>query len=516
MTKKWSMISRSHGEHTAALTAFAALALAQPAAAQDVGSALDLMEALSDPDHDVCNEEDLAGFHEAMQALGYSVECGKVRFLEGVDGYGANPSTIYGSYFFPTGAADGSLDHTNRLRLSRDEALLLLGTTPPEVHYFGIQTYLYERQDWDVFASLGDAFNMRNIVSLDGNGLGRQGLEARFGGLAAVLSTADDSTAGHVTEALTALLGDSEITERVLNLELLPEDTLEMGTESQHDVLMPIIRVTPPSEGIDPDGYQVARDYMALDHDGEQVFSEGTPSPPLVALRITPAVSHGDEVYYYQREVDIEPFLTDRDIPPVGEVYEHDLLGIQDMDDEIVEILERIAAEYPGWTAAERQLMDSEHLDGYRCIDEGRDCLGDTRDTAYRGYGPLLLDTWGHGSRVLYVVGVRHTDTGMASYVNVAVNASSSSTGLVSVLDTQLEDSASAWVGNDLADRIWVMAISRDCDGIDSCLEVPYRELGWGQAVTVAVRAYVNPLTGVGPSYDDIVHPWVLSLTPTE
>lgn len=136
---------------------------------------------------------------------------------------------------------------------------------------------------------------------------------------------------------------------------------------------------------------------------------------------------------------------------------------------------------------------------------------GDNRDTSY-----LMTDDFTLNSDEDFVVvyGVNHVATGKATYANTVLYARPMLNGIVSLYDSMYADSADAYLDGEDSGSYYVMKLARIFEDAPTA-SIPYstdnpngRFYGAdnGAQLFLAYRAYMEPETGVGPSYYEIVY----------
>lgn len=114
----------------------------------------------------------------------------------------------------------------------------------------------------------------------------------------------------------------------------------------------------------------------------------------------------------------------------------------------------------------------------------------------------------------MVVYGVNHVSTGKATYANTVLYARPMLNGIVSLYDSMYADSASAYLPGEDSDSYYAMKLARTAQDAYTA-SIPYsmdkpngRFYGAdnGTQLFLAYRAYVEPETGVGPSYYEIVY----------
>jgi hypothetical protein len=242
-----------------------------------------------------------------------------------------------------------------------------------------------------------------------------------------------------------------------------------------------------------------------------------------VALRVTPTARITSSGYFLRADVEADLRVKDIQGSDPSVPYERQLLAQHGVDqpDLLLDQLEQavIAAHGTTHDATSTQLQPAVNLDGYWCIDTYTTlaekkrywymeqliwCAGDTRDAAYMGSGPEGAYDLGPQD-YLAVVGVNHLASGMASYMNVAVTDRTNYEGVGALMHSQVAGSAARFITGPESEYFFAVKIGRSCPPDDAyCLELPAdRPLADG--VTLAIRAYLNPLTEVGSDYGDLV-----------
>ena len=136
---------------------------------------------------------------------------------------------------------------------------------------------------------------------------------------------------------------------------------------------------------------------------------------------------------------------------------------------------------------------------------------GDNRDTSYLMTNDFTLNS---DEDFVVVYGVNHVAAGKATYANTVLYARPRLNGIVSLYDSMYEDSAAEYLPDADSSKYYVLKMARTA--LDSHTAViPYstdnpngRFYGAdnGTQLLIAYRAYVEPETGVGPSYYEIVY----------
>ena len=375
-------------------------------------------------------------------------------------------------------------------KLRQDEAVVLIGTLPPECKYFSLINYVFssavkpgktygERSFFQygsaeagayhpVFASMGEPVNMNNIRYAGG--------ETCFGGEFVYIASGNQDTA----EAIRAVLIEAEYDESSINVAPFYADTLRMGLEKGADVFSILMRTSHPAD--------------------EAAFAQWLSKLPekMSVYRVTPKTEAPENAYAY-------PTLTPRGTGV------HEVQALPQADKALDAIRQNLIAQYS-------EEYDYEELTARIAVPEGmtgylndENAQGDNRDTSY-----LMTDDFTLNSDEDFVVvyGVNHVATGKATYANTVLYARPMLNGIVSLYDSMYGGSADAYLDGEDGGSYYVMKLARAA-GDEFTAAIPYstdnpngRFYGADNEMQLflAYRAYVEPETGVGPSYYEIVY----------
>jgi len=390
----------------------------------------------------------------------------------------------------PASSNDETLEEV--LQLEPDEAIVMLGVTPPAVNYFGYHAFLWSKTYPDskrepMFATLGDAVNNATIRTL-GTG--------PYDSPVAMIFTPDRRTDARIRAALLR----AGYPAAIINTVVFPAPMLNLGHGDDFDELRVVMRV---GKWKNPDeGGRYMKNLSDLIH----VFrvSPATPTQldpfPVPALRVrgtgkTEMDLRNKLDQLRQDIIDANPGLYAKDIPVI-----------------------------PNW------------YEGYDYIQRGVNPGADSRDAFFLSAGYLpehgLLDKFTLADdEFLVVYGPNHVATGKATYMNVNVYASEQADKPVELSIGQVFDGHLAgtawpyWRGNDAAaDLLYAYKFSRNCAGEDNCLTLSaddYNSDGKtcftvdsGTVMGVISRMYLEPATSVGPAKPEIVYDRVLKFSP--
>ncbi len=432
-------------------------------------------------------DEQLQRLEVALQADDLDVRDGAVIPFNAVSLYcgGAIPSAIYANdepylrVMVPRLPQEPGPDRSVDFRLGADEAVVLIGLTPPPGRYFSYTPYLGWRQYPDarrqVFATIGDSVNNATVRTIG---------STPFDAPVALIFTPDRGTDARVRAALRRIGFPTAAIDTVV----FPASELRLGHEESADQVEIVLRNAiwdVPDAG---DAY--LRD------------------PPLRVVRVTP---HGATAP--------DPFAA----PPlrIRGTGQSEMRLIHDLD----RLRDGIVAAYPDLSHSD-VMPRPECFEGYDLIQRGFRMCGDSRDAFYvtAGYlsDPGSTDlTLGDGE-FLILYGVDHVASGKATYVNVNVYADPQARlTLGSIDDRQFPGTAGRYLGagDPAAGRMYAWKVSRNCAGEANCLELasPCRDrlpLGDDTVLGVFTRIYLEPPTRIGPAMPEILYDRVLKFSP--
>jgi hypothetical protein len=391
------------------------------------------------------------------------------------------------------------------------EAIVYLGPTPPMGDYFSFTPFLWVRHvgqvipkgDW-VFAALGDPLNHTQIKT-EGGG-------SPFQKNTMVIFTADRA----VYERIKAQAIAAEYPESMINAYVFPSELLNMGVNlgsSDDDSFIVLVRSANISDPKQENAYMV-NDYYA------RIFRV-TPDPAPQTL--DPFPTPVPRVRKWQREVDLYP----------------------DLQAGLERLRNAILAQTPN--------LQSREFQSIRWWPDSRDVLeadsgssiyhkfvaGEASDTPYRrtSQGGVEANFVLGDDDMVIAYGVNHAATGLAIYSNFSVyservlNPCTSGNilnyiygcgdplwnGVVGMKNREFAGSAARYLGADdpMAPYLYAVKVMRNApaDANDKFFVLvpvpdangPASGIEKGDPVILGYRAYVNPSTGSGPDYDDII-----------
>jgi hypothetical protein len=389
-------------------------------------------------------------------------------------------------------------------QLRPDEAVVVIGVTPPEAEYFSYQLYLGERTfptDVNNFfsphrpllASMGDAVNLRTIKTIGPDPFNRP---------VVFVFTPDRNTDARVRTALRS----AGYPDAIINTVVVPAPMLDLGLDpKKNDLLLIIHRIR-----------------MSTDSGGAvQAYVEAFAGkqPPLRAFRITPKRSESPRLF-------ATPALRVRG---TGRTE-------MNLTPSLGQLRQAILAHHEEGYDATEYVTRPIAYDGFDYIQRGANALGDTRDALYLGAGGLpefdVNDTLTlTDDEFLIAYGPKHVATGKAIYTAINVYATDPQLPMGSVFYDKFEGSADAYSPG--ADLLYAYKIKRHCGGEPYCLELtepPYQPctpwcglgrddcpafvLGDTTKLGVIWRNYVEPHTNVGAAFTEVLYDRLIKFSP--
>lgn len=369
-------------------------------------------------------------------------------------------------------------------RLRPDEAIMLIGRTPPEATYFSFTPYLFMRTLPDgkremLFNSLGDSINLRTIHTI-----GPDPFDAPF----MIIATADKQTEASV-RAITRKAGYPDA---IMNTMVYPSSMLRLGvTDNDTDELTLLMRV---AKFTDPNGTGKAyQDKIPID-----------------VIRITP-----------KEPATLDPL-------PVLHLRVRGT-GVTEMDlmDDLNQLRDAIIARYDRLNRTE-YITSPFGNDAYDYTQREKNVLADTRDAFYSfaGYVPIFGFDFNKEMTLddndfLMVYGVMHRLTGKATYTNIQTYMTEKQVAIGNIFDDDLEGTATNYLpDNPEAKLMYALKIARNCNGESGCLEVQVPDnctavtLNSSTQLGIGFRSYLEPGTNIGPAATEMLYDRVIKFSP--
>ena len=391
-------------------------------------------------------------------------------------------------------------------RMRADEAVIFLGTTPPEMDYFGFTAYLYDRYQPGVippdctsgtnppkppppsaldrlplFASLGDTVNNK-VVKVLGH------KKNPFLKQTVFILVSDRNIERRIRMALHRAGYPDEI----INAVVISPNLARLGVESDKDSLTYVLRMA-------SDMTPALKKYI----DSPKTLLRVSPTEPVPPSKLHPLA------------------LPKLRVRGTG-VTETPLLPL------VNQLGRAIVDSYPNYDV--QPIHTVNWYEGLNCIENGLNCLGDNRDTPYipPTFNPLTYipeqDLVLKKGEFYVAYGVNHKASRKATYSNVAILGWTKKSSPLLISNDDMVGSADSYLGlppNDpRANLLYAFVVARPegCVGDPRyCIEVGY-DCASGVAeqdpLALVFRAYLEPRTEVGPAYAEIVIDRILKFTP--
>lgn len=426
-------------------------------------------------------------FAEIAGELGFTVQTGAVIRADdrdccaaGANCWFSNPLAPYLAYALPPAPGQvvpdiGPLSAQGfapNYHLRIDEAVVLLGVTPPDVRYLGATSYVGYRFSGDAFSiprgSTGPSLNNAAMAAAMGPtmGLGTAG-PLPPGTPYAVVTTLDGDVEDDVVDALVS----SGVHPSAVFVDRIPPDLVLAGMTEGSDTFSHVIRAA---------GF-------ADDDAGAAWLAD----PGGTLLRLTPAAERPSTAPHPRTPVPSRG----SGVNEVGWVVAAADLGAA-VRDRWPDRLHLETESEPQW------------VEPYDCIANGY-CAFDTSDRYYAKSSAFAL----RDGEFVIAYGVNHERTGKAAFASVAVNDSEHLLEVTSLDGPALVGTAAGWLpGDPQADDLYVVAFARDCAALTPeldgapCVEIEAGCPGADLAETLflAYRAYLDPATGTGPTGSEL------------
>ncbi|MBK8595309.1 MAG: hypothetical protein IPN83_06905 [Holophagales bacterium] len=376
--------------------------------------------------------------------------------------------------------------------IRQDEAIVLIGRTPPPLAYFSFRTFSFNR--WvereslrrKVFPSLGDPNNMLTF-----NTLGKTRGDP-FDRAFVLAIVSDRGTEVRVRRALKI----AGFPDAIINTDVISPNIARMSSKENGD----------PDLAKDDDFTGIMR-FALWDYGFEEAGAAYLAQPPVAVFRLTPDPRTEKAKYL--------PLPVERLRPRGTGQTELDLTP------EVASLRKAIAARYPEMKGDD--LRPATWLEeSFVGLQRDIDVLGESRDTVYlRNEGTFSLAD----DEFAIVYGVNHERTGKATYSNFAVYDACNACPYASESSRRFAGSAIDFFPDPKArpthvDSLYAWKVARNCGGDPNCTTVPVPVDGCGQGIAkagqmfVGFRAYVEPETKIGPAFSELYYDRVVRFTP--
>jgi hypothetical protein len=370
---------------------------------------------------------------------------------------------------------------TTVFNFNADEAVVLIGKTPPECMYYSYRSYLFTRlynfpppiTRTKLNASMGETnslYRMRPDLPVD----------SMFGRKFALIMAGDSLVAMHVKN--TILATTSEIAAADIHFDIIPADGLfQFGSNPTSDWGLFLHRILLFKDST------AQHDYVT--------------NPPVEILRITPNQTPQQTLFT------LHPFL-----PRTSGINEFDLLPDMDLIEQ--GIYNTYHTNYKiTWLQPSPWVIE-----GFSAIQQGLDALGDNHDALYiKSSDFLLMD-----NDIVLTYGVNHLLTGQAVYTNITIYGSKYEAGYGGITNSKLEKSARQFVADtSIADRLFTYCFARHpVPGNPFVYIVPSDTNATLEGINVddtaymGFRLYVNSITKIGPDPLEVILDQAVLLQP--
>lgn len=436
----------------------------------------------------------LDNFQTALEYDGFSVKAGAVSDVDWAGLYCAKERDDAGyvnkaPYLMiqvPKSADDSRAVENFKLR--PDEAIVLIGPTPPPVKYFGYYAFLATRffpsepvgeQRKSLVATLGDAINNATINTIG---------HSPFNSPVVIIFTPDQGTDARIRTALRR----AGYPPAMVNTFVIPSSLLNLGESATADELTLKARL-----GMAEGGPEALAEYAR------------NAKTTLTVLRVTPGTASTGNLFPVPR---LRVRGTGR--------TEMDLM------EKVDQLREGIIAAHPGLHAVDIRSKPVGY-EGYDYIQQGLNPGADSRDNLFLAAG--FLPEFGLTGRIkladdefLVIYGVNHVATGKASYASVNVYASEAAKlSIGQVFHDHFAGTAAPYLpyGDSAVSMLYAYKASRNCGGEPNCLPLsvdscPRLTIDENTVLGFFFRMYLEPATKAGAAMQEIVYDRIIKLSP--
>lgn len=350
-------------------------------------------------------------------------------------------------------------------RIQPDEAIVLVGKTPPKCQYFGYDADLVTR--WSpqagkpviIFGNYADPINPLTIKT-DGPA------DDPYGRNTMIIMTADKGVDASIKESAAGVGYSSDI----INDYPIPSQILKLGLDQGSDTLALLNRFAYPADE------QAGKDYTA--------------NPMMSVFRVTPKKSPKPDRYE----------MPEARVRGTGDFKELELT------DAVEQLHQAILKKYQNFTVQEQVTSPSsggaDGSDGLVAIQQMQDVFGPGRDALYLRTTEFTLVN--DPNEFVIVYGVNHAATDKATYSSLSVYGTQQLNGVASAWNGQYGGTAEEYLpGNPDAKYLYVWKVARNSNGDAHATAVPYNQGIYGidldQPMFIGFRSYMEPKTKTGP-----------------
>ena len=385
-----------------------------------------------------------------------------------------------GNYLAITNNIQGTMV-ASEFQLAPNDAIVIIGHTPPPVAYFSYRSYLFKRQyegesvPRTLFASLGDTVNNLAIKT---EGTANTNPNP-YNQNVFIVSTADRGVDAQVR----SLAMGAGFSPDIMNTDIIPSSVVKLGKGSDFDWFVFLNRITLPAYG----HVQEFNNYMQ--NPGTTVLYLSQPS------MTTP----------------LDPYPTPMLRVRGTGMTEADLMP------SLGELRKAIIDKYPGYEPTEftTQIWLNEWLDG---IQRKENILAEIRDTSYLRTTDDFQLAADNPDEFLIIYGVNHQATGKATYSSFSIYQKDKDLGISAVNSPVFAGSAIDYIpNNDNAPYLYAWKAARNCGNDPQCLKIelpeylqPCTKVDLNKPLFVGFRAYLEPATAVGPNPAELLYDQVI------
>lgn len=345
-------------------------------------------------------------------------------------------------------------------RIRPDEAIVLVGKTPPKCAYYGYDANVATR--WNaatgkpavIFGNCGDPINPL-VIKTDGPA------DDTYERNTMIIMTADRGVDSKIKEAA----GSAGYPEDIINDYPIPSQLLNLGLDQESDTLTLLHRFAYPADE------KAGDDYLA--------------NPTMSVFRVTPNASAKSDLYGM----------------PNGRVRGNGDYEELALSPKVEELRQAILKKYPD-LASQDFTTSPWGADGLDAIQEMQSGYGPGRDAQYLKTTEFTLAD--DPSEFVIVYGVNHATIGKATYCSFSVYGTQQANGVASAWSGDYASTAEEYLpGDPDAKYLYVWKIARNSNGDTHTTAVPFNQGIYGidldQSMFVGFRAYLEKDTKTGP-----------------
>jgi hypothetical protein len=395
------------------------------------------------------------------------------------DAEGNNADNPYFAYVLPpapdqTVPSDKAFPNgfSRSVRIKPDEAVLMIGQTPPEVKFFSYPTDIIYRtfdstRTW-IFGGIGDTINIGTVKA--GNGTGEL-----FKKPIMIIYSPDKS----IAEKVKSLALAEGYPDSMINIAPIPPAELNLGLEEDDDSVAFGMRAAVFADPAEE------KEYM------ENIYTLTR------AYRLTP-----------QQSVPPDPI-------PIGDLRVRGTGKSEfDLYHPLKNLRQAIIDAYPdySWKELKTYILFPETN---QMVQNADNAVGENKDASYLGSENFTLSK----DQFAVSYGVNHMATGKGVYSNICAYGTQKLNGVVSVASTKFEGSVDRYLGNSTDNSLlYAYTITRNNSTEPYTMVVPEGPRLYGipldEEMLIGWRTYMEPETNVGPAYPELLYDKVIVFTP--